>query len=94
MESIVTQIISPFQVALVGQDGKITFLDTPGHAAFRAMRQSESHAADGIVLVVAAADGILPQTVEIIDFYKSIVKGSSDGGISMVVAVNKIDKPE
>ena len=89
----ITQIISAFQVALEGQDGKITFLDTPGHAAFRAMRQSGSHAADVIVLVVAADDGISPQTVEIIDFYKSIVKGSSDGGISMVVAVNKIDKP-
>lgn len=89
----ITQIISAFQVALEGQDEKITFLDTPGHAAFRAMRQSGSHAADVIVLVVAADDGISEQTVEIIDFYKSIVKGSSDSGISMVVAVNKIDKP-
>ena len=89
----ITQIISAFEVALEGQDKKITFLDTPGHAAFRAMRQSGSHAADVIVLVVAADDGISEQTVEIIDFYKSIVKGSSDSGISMVVAVNKIDKP-
>ena len=89
----ITQIISAFQVALEGQDDKVTFLDTPGHAAFRAMRQSGSHAADVIVLVVAADDGISEQTVEIIDFYKSIVKGSSDSGISMVVAVNKIDKP-
>mmetsp|Transcript_20232 Transcript_20232/g.50328 ORF Transcript_20232/g.50328 Transcript_20232/m.50328 type:complete len:1070 (+) Transcript_20232:95-3304(+) len=89
----ITQIISAFQVALEGQDDKITFLDTPGHAAFRAMRQSGSHAADVIVLVVAADDGISEQTVEIIEFYKSIVKGSSDSGISMVVAVNKIDKP-
>jgi translation initiation factor IF-2 len=89
----ITQIISAFQVDLDGQDEKITFLDTPGHAAFRAMRQSGSHAADVIVLVVAADDGISEQTVEIINFYKSIVKGSSDSGISMVVAVNKIDKP-
>mmetsp|Transcript_14472 Transcript_14472/g.33688 ORF Transcript_14472/g.33688 Transcript_14472/m.33688 type:complete len:1080 (+) Transcript_14472:197-3436(+) len=89
----ITQIISAFQVALDGQEEKITFLDTPGHAAFRAMRQSGSHAADVIVLVVAADDGISEQTVEIINFYKSIVKGSSDSGISMVVAVNKIDKP-
>jgi translation initiation factor IF-2 len=89
----ITQIISAFQVALEGKDDKITFLDTPGHAAFRAMRQSGSHAADVIVLVVAADDGISEQTVEIIEFYKSIVKGSSDNGISMVVAVNKIDKP-
>ncbi|OEU08408.1 P-loop containing nucleoside triphosphate hydrolase protein [Fragilariopsis cylindrus CCMP1102] len=89
----ITQIISAFQVDLDGQDEKITFLDTPGHAAFKAMRQSGSHAADVIVLVVAADDGISEQTVEIINFYKSIVKGSSDSGISMVVAVNKIDKP-
>jgi len=89
----ITQIISAFQVAIGGQDQKITFLDTPGHAAFRAMRQSGSHAADVIVLVVAADDGISEQTVEIIDFFKSIVKGSSESGISMLVAVNKIDKP-
>jgi translation initiation factor IF-2 len=89
----ITQIISAFQVALEGQENKITFLDTPGHAAFTAMRQSGSHAADVIVLVIAADDGISPQTVEIIDTYKSIVKGSSDSGISMVVALNKIDKP-
>ena len=89
----ITQIISAFEVAMDGQDEKITFLDTPGHAAFRSMRQSGSHAADVIVLVVAADDGISEQTVEIINFYKSIVKGSSDNGISMVVAVNKIDKP-
>jgi len=89
----ITQIISAFQVGLGGQDEKITLLDTPGHAAFRAMRQSGSHAADIIVLVIAADDGISEQTIEIINFYKSIVKGSSDSGISMVVAVNKIDKP-
>lgn len=56
------------------------------------MRQSGSHAADIIVLVVAADDGVSPQTIEILNFYKSIVK-DSDGGISMVVAMNKIDKP-
>ncbi len=89
----ITQIISAFQVALEGHDSRITFLDTPGHAAFRSMRQSGSHAADVIVLVIAADDGVSPQTVEILDFYKSIVKGSSDSGISMVVALNKIDKP-
>jgi translation initiation factor IF-2 len=89
----ITQIVSAFQVALKGQDEKITFLDTPGHAAFTAMRQSGTHAADVIVLVVAADDGISEQTVEIIDMYKAIVKGSSDSAISMVVALNKIDKP-
>ena len=90
----ITQIISAFQVAVEGYDeSKVTFLDTPGHAAFKAMRQSGSHAADVIALVVAADDGVSEQTIEIIDFYKSIVKGSHDGGISMVVALNKIDKP-
>ena len=90
----ITQIISAFQVSVEGlSNGIVTFLDTPGHAAFKAMRQSGSHAADVIVLVVAADDGVSEQTVEIINFYKSIVKGSHDGGISMVVALNKIDKP-
>lgn len=89
----ITQMISAFQVTLDGQEGKITFLDTPGHAAFRSMRQSGSHAADVIVLVVAADDGVSPQTIEILEFYKSIVKGSSDSGISMVVALNKVDRP-
>lgn len=87
----ITQVISAFQVPLDG-DEAITFLDTPGHAAFSAMRQSGSHAADIIVLVVAADDGVSKQTIEIINFYKSIVK-ESGGGISMVVAMNKIDKP-
>jgi len=88
----ITQRISAFQVDVEGQDNKVTFLDTPGHAAFKAMRQSGSHAADVIVLVVAADDGVSEQTIEILDFYKSIVKGSN-GGITMVVALNKIDKP-
>lgn len=88
----ITQVISAFQVPLDGEKDAITFLDTPGHAAFSAMRQSGSHAADILVLVIAADDGVSPQTVEIINFYKSIVK-DSNGGISMVVAMNKIDKP-
>ena len=101
----ITQIVSAFQVSLPDfendEGGIVTFLDTPGHAAFRAMRQSGSHAADVIVLVIAAEDGVSEQTVEIINFYKSIVQGTSDGnasnddggGITMVVALNKIDKP-
>jgi translation initiation factor IF-2 len=89
----ITQIISAFQVALEGQDSAVTFLDTPGHAAFSAMRQSGSHAADVIVLVVAADDGVSEQTIEIINFYKSIVQGAGDSGISMIIALNKIDKP-
>jgi translation initiation factor IF-2 len=89
----ITQIISAFQVDVPGHDGSITFLDTPGHAAFKSMRQSGSHAADVVVLVIAADDGVSPQTVEIINFYKSIIDGAGGNGISMVVALNKIDKP-
>lgn len=89
----ITQVISAFQVALEGQEnGAVTFLDTPGHAAFRAMRESGSHAADVIVLVVAADDGVSNQTVEILNFYKSIV-AESGGGISLLVAMTKVDKP-
>lgn len=88
----ITQIVSAFQVRLSHHQEAITFLDTPGHAAFSAMRHSGSHAADILVLVIAADDGVSPQTVEIINFYKSIVK-DSNGGISLVVAMNKIDKP-
>lgn len=93
----ITQVISAFQVPLQGHDqlagGTVTFLDTPGHAAFRAMRESGSDAADVIVLVVAADDGVSKQTIEILEFYKSIVRESGSGGISLVVAMNKIDKP-
>jgi len=90
----ITQVISAFQVPLSGEnEAAITFLDTPGHAAFKAMRQSGSDAADIIVLVVAADDGVSSQTVEILDFYKSLVKGAGSGGISLVVAMSKIDKP-
>lgn len=89
----ITQVVSAFQVHLDGMDQAVTFLDTPGHAAFRSMRRSGSDAADIIVLVVAADDGVSKQTVEILDFYKSIVSESGDNGISLVVAMNKIDKP-
>ena len=71
---------------------KVTFLDTPGHAAFKAMRQSGSNGADVIVLVIAADDGVSPQTIEIIDMYKSIAT-SQPGSISLVVAMTKVDKP-
>lgn len=87
----ITQIISAFQVPLEGSE-PLTFLDTPGHAAFKAMRQSGSDAADVVVLVIAADDGVSPQTIEILNFYKQIWK-SGNGGISLVVAMNKIDKP-
>ncbi len=89
----ITQKVSAFQVALTAMsDSKVTFLDTPGHAAFKAMRQSGSNGADVIVLIVAADDGVSPQTVEIINMYKSIAR-SQPGSISLVVAMTKIDKP-
>jgi small GTP-binding protein len=91
----ITQVITAFQVDLAGADrNTVTFLDTPGHAAFSAMRQRGTDAADIIVLVIAADDGVSPQTIEIIDFYKSIVQESDENGITMVVALNKIDIPE
>jgi len=70
----------------------VTFLDTPGHAAFKKMRQSGSLATDVIVLVIAADDGVSPQTIEIINMYKSIAR-SQPSSISLVIAVSKIDKP-
>ena len=100
----ITQVISAFQVPCFSSDDQednsrnvVTFLDTPGHAAFTQMRQSGSDAADMIVLVVAADDGVSPQTIEIIRSYQSIVeqtkKDDGTGSISMIVALNKIDKP-
>lgn len=97
----ITQVVSAFQVQLPGttaNDGKkgdvsaVTFLDTPGHAAFKAMRQSGSNGADVIVLVIAADDGVSNQTIEIIDMYKSIAR-AQPGSISMVVAMTKVDRP-
>jgi translation initiation factor IF-2 len=70
----------------------VTFLDTPGHAAFKKMCHSGSLATDVIVLVVAADDGVSPQTIEIIDMYKSIARAQPQS-ISLVIAVSKIDKP-
>lgn len=92
----ITQVISAFQVRLPNVNESdidtVTFLDTPGHAAFKAMRQSGSNGADVIVLVVAADDGVSPQTIEIINMYKNIAR-AQPGSISMVVAMTKIDKP-
>ena len=82
----ITQAIGAYIVKPKGSDKKITFLDTPGHEAFTAMRMRGANATDIAILVVAADDGVMPQTVEAINHSKA-------AGIEIVVAVNKIDKP-
>src|SRR3989338_7235932 len=81
----ITQHISAYQIEI--KDRKVTFLDTPGHSAFEATRKHGANITDLVILVVAADDGVKPQTIEVINH-------ATLAHVPILVAINKIDKPE